>query len=219
MSQDDGKKACGYRAADMIENSMKVGIGTGSTVFFFIERLLQRCNEGLKIEAAFSSNRSQELATHPNIHHIDSFTNLDITVDGADEIDPKHNMIKGGGGALFREKVLASSSTKMCVIVDETKCVQALGKFKLPVEISSFAHDATITKIKMPGEIRTQDGKPYLTDNNNYIYDIHLSEPLTDPKPLHAKLIDTIGVLETGLFFNLPTTLIVGKSDGTIDEK
>ena len=215
MTQENGKKICGYHAADLIESGMKVGIGTGSTVAYFIERLVQRCDEGLKIEAAFSSIDSQNKAKHPHITPLTPFTNLDVTVDGADQIDPNHNMIKGGGGALFREKVLASSSKEMWVIIDESKLAQSLVNVKLPIEISSFAPEATIAKINYQGEIRPS----FKTDGGNLIYDLTIDTPIKDPKTLHLKLIQIPGVIETGLFFDLNTRLIVGKSDGTLDEK
>lgn len=224
MSQEDGKKACGYRAAELIEDGMHIGIGTGSTVFYFIQRLTQRCQTGLQIKAAFSSIRSKKQALDGGIPPIkdDLFTHLDMTVDGADEIDPHHSMIKGGGGALLREKMLASSSSTMLVIVDETKCVKQLGKVKLPVEICQFAYTSTIEKIQNlghTGNIRIdKNGAFYLTDNGNYIYDIHLKNPLIDPAPLHLALIQIAGVVETGLFFDLPTKLIVGKSDGSYSD-
>jgi len=222
VSQVDGKRACGYRAAELIEDGMRVGIGTGSTVFFFIEKLIERVNGGLNITAAFSSIRSKEQAMKGGVPHItdDLFTKLDITIDGADEIDPYHNMIKGGGGALLREKILATSSSKMIIIVDETKEVKALGKAKLPVEICQFAYTATIDKIHdlgFNGEMRLGDNNSfYVTDGGNFIFDLHTKHEITNSQALHNQLITLAGVVETGLFFNLDVKLIVGKKDGTI---
>ncbi len=225
MSNKEAKKAAGYFAAELIKDGMKVGIGTGSTVFYFIEKLLERCKGGLKISAAFSSIRSKELALKGPIKWIpdDLFTRLDVTVDGADEIDPAKNMIKGGGGALLREKMLASSSDEMIVIVDESKARPCLGEVKLPVEICPFAYTSTIHKIEalsLQGEIRKgEDGQPYHTDNGNLIIDLELTPPLFNPEKLHADLITIPGVMETGLFTSLAGRVIVGHSDGQVTER
>lgn len=141
LSKDDVKRAVGYRAADMIENGMRVGLGSGSTAHFFIERLIQRCQEGLRIEAIASSRASSDLAKRGNIPLIDpsKVHSLDIVVDGADEIDPQKRMIKGGGGAHVREKIIANMSREMIVIVDESKCVPALGTRNFPLSSSPLA--------------------------------------------------------------------------------
>lgn len=219
MSRDVGKKKAGYLAADRIEDGMLVGIGTGSTVFFFIERLIERVKEGLNITAVSSSDRSTKQAGDGGIRFVDvnTITSIDITVDGADEIDPQGRMIKGGGGALLREKILASTSKKMTVIVDDKKCVEKLGAFKLPVEIVPYGTAATVAKINnlgYHGEIRD-----FITDNKNLIYDIHLDALRDHPEKDHDKLIDIPGVVETGFFFNMATNLIVGTSDGQTEEK
>ncbi|MCF7852313.1 MAG: ribose 5-phosphate isomerase A [Simkaniaceae bacterium] len=222
---EDGKKACGYQAANLIQNNMKVGIGTGSTVYYFIERLLQRCEEGLCIQAAFSSEKSRKQALEGKITPIknDLFTELDITIDGADEIDRYKNMIKGGGGALLREKMLASSSRHMIVVVDESKCVDSIGACKLPIEICPFAYTATIFKINalgLKGEIRTSsDHTFYLTDGGNYIYDLHPLLKIPDPQSLHMQLITIPGVIETGLFYHLADRVLIGKNNGQVEEK
>ncbi|MDN3505374.1 MAG: ribose 5-phosphate isomerase A [Rhabdochlamydiaceae bacterium] len=221
MTQEDGKRACGYRAAELIEDGMQVGIGTGSTVYFFIEKLIERVKSGLNITAAFSSIRSKNQAMEGGIPHIenDLFTKLDVTVDGADEIDAQFNMIKGGGGALLREKILATSSTKMIIIVDESKEVAKLGGAKLPIEICQFAYTATIDKIQnlgFNGEIRVDQDRFYQTDGGNFIFDLNLQSPIDNVQALHNQLITISGVVETGLFFNLDVKLIVGKKDGTL---
>ena len=153
------KKEVGYKAAEFVENGMLVGLGTGTTTFYFIERLIQRCKEGLKIHAVASSSGSLEQARKGNIPliDIDKVTALDLTVDGADQIDAQKRMIKGGGGALVREKIVAAMSRELIVIVDESKLVHALGKCKLPVEVLSFAKNATfqhIVKAGYHGEFR-----------------------------------------------------------------
>lgn len=216
------KKAVGYRAAELIEEGMLVGLGTGSTAFFFIERLGQRCKEGLKIRAVASSENSKALAMQAGIALIDTHlvTRLDITVDGADEVDPKKRLIKGGGGAHVREKIVASMSRELVIIIDESKHVRALGKCKLPVEILPFAHLATLRHIQKGGyqaELRLTDrNQPFITDNQNLIVDIHFQHLLDEPEKEHETLLHIPGVVDTGFFFNLTGRVITGFSDGQI---
>lgn len=225
MSRENAKKAAGEFAASLIKEGMTVGIGTGSTVYYFIQKLIERCQHGLQISAAFSSLASKDLALKGGIKWIenDLFTRLDVTVDGADEIDANKTMIKGGGGALLREKMLASSSEEMIVIVDEAKVKKQLGLAPLPVEISSFAYTSVIYKIEelhLHGTLRKKkEGGLYITDNGNYIYDIHLTPPIFNPEKLHLDLISIAGVFETGLFINMAGRIIIGHLDGTITEK
>jgi ribose 5-phosphate isomerase A len=222
MSSEAIKKAVGYKAAELVHNGMRVGLGTGTTAFFFIERLIQRCKEGLKISAVASSERSLQQASQGHIPMlaIEEVTSLDLTVDGADEIDPQKRMIKGGGGALVREKIVAAMSKEMVVIVDEKKCVHALGKCKLPVEIIPFAHNATfhhIAKAGYRGEFRKKsDGSPYITDNSNLIFDIHFDKLRESPEEDHETLIHIPGVVDTGFFFNLAGRVVVGFADGQV---
>lgn len=222
MSTDVIKKAVGYKAAEFVQDGMRVGLGTGTTAFYFIEKLVQRCREGLKIHAAASSTRSFEQAKKGGIPllDLDTINSLDLTVDGADEIDPMKRMIKGGGGALVREKILASMSQEMIVIVDENKLVSALGKCKLPVEILPFAKMATlhhISKAGYSGEFRKQtDGSLLFTDNGNLIFDIHFNELRENPENDHEALIHIPGVVDTGFFFNLAGRVIVGFADGQV---
>jgi ribose 5-phosphate isomerase A len=223
MSRDIGKKKAGYLAADRIEEGMLVGIGTGSTVFFFIERLVQRVQEGLKITAVSSSERSTVQAETGGIKFVDvnSMESIDITVDGADEIDPKGRMVKGGGGALLREKILASASKKMTVIVDDKKLVEKLGFFGLPVEIVPYGTSATIKKVNMQGyygQVRQGESGDYVTDNGNLIYDVKFDQLRNEPETDHLKIIDIPGVVETGFFFRMATNMIVGKGNGEILE-
>lgn len=217
------KKKAGEHAADLIESGMVVGIGTGSTVFYFIKRLIERCKQGLDIQAISSSHQSTEMIKKGGISLVDmnSLTSIDIVVDGADEVDFQKRMIKGGGGALLREKIIANISKQMTVIVDESKRVEKLGKCKLPVEILPFFHMGIISKIHLlgfKGKLR-QQGKQenYKTDNGNYIYDIEFNELRTNPENDHNRLIQIPGVIETGYFFNLAKHLIVGKEDGGLD--
>lgn len=222
MSRDAIKKAVGYKAAELVQDGMLVGLGTGSTAFYFIEKLILRCREGLKIQAIASSSHSYMQAQKGNIPLLDpdQVTSLDLTVDGADEIDPQNRMIKGGGGAHVREKIVASMSKEMVVIVDESKCVDLLGRCKLPVEVIPFASHAThqkILKLGYHGEFRLQrDGSIFMSDNGNHIIDIHFSTPRLHPEEDHEALMHIPGVIDTGFFFHLATKVIVGFFDGQI---
>jgi ribose 5-phosphate isomerase A len=222
MSTDTTKKLVGYKAAEWIKSGMLIGLGTGTTVFYFIEKLIQKCKEGLKIQAVASSMQSFEQARLGSIPLLDvnQVTTLDLTVDGADEIDPQKRMIKGKGGAHVREKIIATMSRELIVIVDESKLVHSLGVGKLPVEVLPFARNATlhhIVKAGYQGEFRKkEDGSLFVTDNNNYIIDIHFAAPCEHPEKDHALLISIPGVVDTGFFFNLTGRVIVGFFDGQV---
>ena len=216
------KKAAGKAAAELIEEGMLVGLGTGSTASFFIEALGKRCQEGLKISAIATSQQSTRQAEQLGIPLKDpeTITSLDVTVDGADEIDHHKNMIKGGGGALLREKILAQSSQEMIVIIDETKLVNHLGTHPLPVEIAPFIYRSTLQRLEAKGYqgvLRLKrHNMPYLTDNGNYIVDIQYSTPITDPIKEQEKLKSITGVIETGLFFQLAGRIVIGYEDGFV---
>jgi ribose 5-phosphate isomerase A len=214
------KKAVGYQAAELIQSGMRVGIGTGSTVYFFIERLIERCKEGLLISAFSSSIASEKQAREGGIPILSEMRELDITVDGADEIDPEKRMIKGGGGALFREKIIANASKEMIVIVDESKVVSSLGKQPLPVEVTTYATPSIIRKINeegYQGHIRlTKDNKPFITDNGNYIYDIHFETLRDHPEEDEKRLLYIPGVIDTGFFFKLAGRVLIGYKNGEV---
>lgn len=222
MEQEKIKQAVGHRAAELIQDGMLVGLGTGSTVYYFIEKLIERIKDGLRIHAVSSSLRSADLASKGGIPLIDinTLSHLDITVDGADEIDHEKRMIKGGGGALLREKILASMSKEMIVVVDESKISPQLGRCKLPVEVVSFAHEVTrkkIEKLGYKGSFRkSQDGSLYVTDNGNHIIDISFNSLLFHPEQDHENIKKIPGVVETGFFFHLAGRVIVGFKDGQI---
>lgn len=217
------KKSAGYAAAELVQDGMIVGLGTGTTAAFFIERLSERCRNGLKITAVATSTRAEVMAHKGGIPiiNIDSLSSIDLTADGADEIDKNKDMIKGGGGALLREKIVASMSKEMVVVVDQSKLVERLGKFPLPVEIVPFAYTATIHRIEKlghSGSLRTTpSGQIYVTDNSNYIYDIHFDSFINDPETLHHRLREIIGVVESGLFIHLAGRIVVGYNDGRVE--
>jgi len=221
--KDKAKKAAGYAAAELIQENMTIGLGTGTTAFYFIERLGERCRQGLHISAVSTSQKSWDLAREAGIpiRDIDSYTSLDLVVDGADEIDSQKRMIKGGGGALLREKIVATMSKEMIVIIDRQKLVEKLGAFPLPLEIVSFAWKATVLHIQdlgFKGAIRqTKEGKSYITDNGNLIFDIHFPSPISNPEEIDRQIRKIPGVLETGFFFNLAGKVIIGYSDGKVE--
>jgi ribose 5-phosphate isomerase A len=214
------KMAAGKKACEFIVSGMTVGLGSGSTVACFIESLGDACREGLNIKAVAASEQSKCLAEAQGISlvNINSVRVLDIAIDGADEIDHTKRMIKGGGGALLREKLIASNCWEMVVIVDPSKVVEALGSFPLAVEIVPFAYERIIDKMESKGyhgALRlTKESHLYLTENGNYIYDVQLDYPCMLPEEDHEKLRSIPGVVETGFFFNLARRVIVGHEDG-----
>ena len=217
---DKAKQAAAALAASWIEGGMIVGLGSGSTAYCFIQSLIERCRKGLLIEAVASSQASFDLAQKGGLDLIDfnAAPRVDITVDGADEIDEKKRMIKGGGGAHVREKILASSSKEMVVIVDSTKVVSKLGKRKLPVEIlyyGSFATRAKIENLGLQGSWRMSGDTFYISENGNLIFDITFPSLPSQMEELHEQICQIPGVIDTGFFSNLAGRVIVGYPDGT----
>jgi ribose 5-phosphate isomerase A len=220
MTLEACKKAAAEKAVSFIKDGMVVGLGTGTTTFYFIEKLIENCKAGLKIKAIASSQHSLDQARHGKIPLIDinSIKSLDIYVDGADEIDPEKRMIKGGGGALVREKIAANMSKEMVVIIDESKLVEKLGRHPLPVEIIPFGSSATIHKLELlgyRGQVRlSSDNSPYTTDNHNFIYDVQLKE--AHPEMDHEHISSIPGVVDTGFFFDIAGRVIIGFRDGKV---
>lgn len=218
---DQLKKAAATRALELIQPNTVVGLGSGSTVSFFIEALGMLCHRGFAIQAVASSSKSQELALRHQIPMLPQnlLNHIDVTVDGADMVDEHFCMIKGGGGALLREKILARSSKSTIIIIDESKR-SALHLHKVPVEILSFGYLLTIGKIQnlgLHGELRhISKNSLFTTDNDNYIYDISFPTNM-DVKTLHYNLISIPGVIETGLFYDYATTLITALFNGNVD--
>jgi ribose 5-phosphate isomerase A len=218
MANSQEKEAAGRAAAKLVCDGDVVGLGTGSTAYFAVVALGERVKTGLKIIGIPTSVQTADLARQLGIPltTLDGHPEIDITIDGADEIDPQLRLIKGGGGALLREKVVASASKKMIVIADSAKIVPMLGKFPLPVEIISFARTVVEKKIVALGaspKLRTKpDGSPYLTDNGNQILDCSFGE-IADPAALARSLSDIPGVVEHGLFIGLATIALVGRRD------
>ena len=208
MANQKEKELAGRAAAELVHDGDIVGLGTGSTAYFTVLALGERVKTGLKIVGIPTSNATADLARSVGIplSTLDQHPEIDIDIDGADEIDPQLNLIKGGGGALLREKVVAAASKKMVVVADSGKLVPALGKFPLPVEIVSFARAVVEKKIASLGatpKLRTRpDGSPYLTDNGNPILDCSFGK-IPDPPALARTLRDIPGIVEHGLFISL----------------
>ncbi|MCY9697324.1 ribose-5-phosphate isomerase RpiA [Paenibacillus alginolyticus] len=214
------KQLAAEKAVEFIEDGMVVGLGTGSTAYWAIHKIAQRIQEGLRIRAVASSRDSEELANKLGIPMVpfSEIEVIDLTIDGADEVDPHLNLIKGGGGALVREKILASNSKRFFVIVDESKRVEHLGQFPLPVEIVPFAANFTINKLKELGcntRIRMSNDKEYITDNGNIIVDCNF-EKIVEPKELNKQINLIPGVVDNGLFTRLVSSLIIGYNDGKV---
>ena len=218
MANESEKELAGRAAATLVCDGDVVGLGTGSTAYFTVLALGERVKAGLKVVGIPTSNATAELARAVGIPlaTLDQYPVLDIDIDGADEIDPQLNLIKGGGGAHLREKVIAAASKKMVVIADSGKLVPVLGKFPLPVEIVSFARAVVEKKIASLGattKLRTQaDGSLYLTDNGNPILDCSFGK-IADPPALARTLRDIPGVVEHGLFIGMASLALVGRGN------
>ena len=201
-----GKINAAAKAVELIKDGMTVGLGSGTTATYAIEMLGERVNQGLKITAVATSFKSENLARELGILVVDpsEVQSIDIAIDGADEIDKSGNLIKGGGGSLLREKIIAFASKRFYVMADETKLVDRLGKHVLPVEIIPFAASLTLRHIGMLGcraAFRNSDDQNFITDNGNWIADCQFEE-IEDPAWLDVKLKMIPGVIETGLFLN-----------------
>jgi ribose 5-phosphate isomerase A len=218
MSNDQAKQAAARASLQFVKEGQVVGLGTGSTAKFFIELLGEEVKKGLQIRAIASSIRSQEQALQLGIP-ITTFhecQQIDVTVDGADEVDPQLRLIKGGGGALLREKIVASATKQFIIIVDKTKRVPILGKFPLPVEVIKFARPLIEKEIAALGatvDLRLgTGGQPYLTDENNYILDCCFGQ-IPNADALARQLSDMPGVVEHGLFIGMTSLVLV--ADGS----
>lgn len=223
MNQDELKESVAIEAIQYIEDDMKVGLGTGSTMYYAIKHLGERVKEGLNIVCVPTSDKTAEWAREFGIPLSDfsEIRSLDIAIDGADEVDENLQLIKGGGGALLREKIVANAAKKFIVIVDESKVVKILGNFKLPIEIIPFGWKITAQSIESLGckaIVRKNEDRIFITDNQNYILDCDFSE-IHHPEQLNHALKSIVGVVETGLFINMTDKVLVSRSTtNEIDE-
>ena len=227
MSEDIAKFNAANAALDFIKDGMIVGLGTGSTSASFVRQLGERVRQGLRIKGVPTSEATRNLAEQAGVPllEISQVSAIDIDIDGADEVDPAFRLIKGGGGALLREKIVAAASKRMVVIADETKWVDTLGAFPLPVEVARFGFALTQQRVhealgaagcagrEVTLRISGKANEPVITDGGNYILDAHAVR-IPDPEALSAALKNIAGVVEHGLFIGLAHTVVLGKAKG-----
>jgi ribose 5-phosphate isomerase A len=211
--------AC-QRAAQEVQEGMVLGLGTGSTVYYFLHELGRMVREGVHMTGVPTSVQTAQLATQLAIPltTLDDQPHLDLAVDGADEVDDQLNLVKGAGGALLREKIIAASAARFLVVVDDGKIVTRLGeRYPLPVEVVPFGHTPAMRAMEGLGARvtlrRGTDGQPWLSDNGNYILDCHFGL-IADPVALQQELLAIPAVVESGLFLNMTDTVIVGHAEG-----
>jgi len=226
---DTAKRAAARRSVDYVEDGMRVGLGTGSTAAWMVRRLGERVrDEGLRIRAVPTSARTAALARDMGIEvtTLDEVKWLDLTIDGADEFDPRLDLIKGGGGALLHEKIVATASDRMIVIADAGKEVEHLGAFPLPVEVIPFGWPTTRALIEeqlinldvlgREATLRMEGDRPFVTDEGNHVLDLHLAR-IGNAHELAAALTQIAGVVETGLFLDICDVVILGHGDGRVE--
>jgi ribose 5-phosphate isomerase A len=227
MTEDLSKFNAAQAALDYVKDGMIVGLGTGSTSAHFVRQLGERVRQGLRVKGVPTSEATRNLAEQVGVPllGISQVTAIDLDVDGADEVDGGFRLIKGGGGALLREKIVAAASKHMVVIADESKWVETLGAFPLPVEVTRFGFALTQARVveamratgcagdEVVLRISGKANEPVITDGGNYILDAH-AKRIPDPEALGTALQAIAGVVEHGLFIGLSQTVILGKAKG-----
>lgn len=213
------KQLAAEKSIEFIKDGMTIGLGTGSTVFFLVKKLAKSVKQGLNIKCVSTSFQTSELAKSLGIIilNLNEVEVIDLTIDGADEVDRNLNGIKGGGGALLFEKIVAAASQKVIWIVDSSKYVSKLGKFPLPIEVIPFGSNHLLKKFTDSGfnpAIRKKENEIYITDSGNRIIDLHLNE-IEDSLKLEQEIKLIPGVVEVGLFNNIANMVIVGKGNST----
>jgi ribose 5-phosphate isomerase A len=222
MANDQEKEAAARASLKFIKDGQIVGLGTGSTAAHFIKLLAEQVKKGLRIRGIPTSDRSHELAQSLGIPltTLDEFQEIDVTVDGADEVDPQLRLIKGGGGAALREKIVASATKQLVIVADASKQVQRLGKFPLPVEVIKFAQTLVAKRITALGaevKVRTNpDGTPYVSDENNHILDCSFGE-MRDPDGLARTLSEMPGVVEHGFFIGMAKVALFARGSEIVE--
>ena len=217
----DAKQRAGFRAAELVEDGMRVGLGTGSTAYWLVERLGERARaEGLRVRCVPTSRRTEEQARGLGLplFALGELGELDIAIDGADEIGPGLALIKGGGGALLREKLVAAAARRFVVIADRSKRVEVLGCFPLPVEVVRFGWELTARRVSNVTGVepllrQDANGEPFVTDNGNYIVDCRCGK-IEDPARMERELKSLTGVVESGLFVHMAHSAILADEEG-----
>lgn len=213
------KKLAAEKSINFIKDGMILGLGTGSTVLFLVNKLAELVKHGLKVKCVSTSNQTSELAERLGIEivNLNSVDHVDLTIDGADEVDNNLNGIKGGGGALLFEKIVSKASKKVIWIVDSSKFVNKLGKFPLPVEVVPFGSNHLIKKLNEAGynpKLRMKENEIFVTDSGNRIIDLYLNE-IDDSFTLERRIKIIPGVVEVGLFNNIADAVIIGRNNST----
>lgn len=212
------KRMAGEKAVEYIKDGMILGLGTGSTAYYMIKKVAELVHNGMNLKAVATSRSTENLAheLHIPLVDIDEIDKIDLCIDGVDEIDKNFNAIKGGGGALFREKIVANLANEVIWIMDDSKLVDSIGMFPLPIEVLPYGYTKIIRKLKEYSynpQIRSQDKNIFVTDNGNYIIDLHIGKPI-DITDVYTKVNGIIGVLEIGLFLNTCKRIIVANHKG-----
>lgn len=215
------KQLAGEKAVEYVKDGMILGLGTGSTVYWSILKLGEMVKEGLDVKGVPTSSSTEKLAIELGIPLVtlSSINQIDLTIDGADEADSNFDLIKGGGGALLREKMVASISKQLIIVVDDSKLVSHLGQFPLSVEIVPFGWEMTLNQISKLGckpTLRMDNGSRFISDNGNYILDCFF-EKIHDAKEMNITLNTIPGVVENGLFVNMADTIVVGHKNGIVN--
>jgi ribose 5-phosphate isomerase A len=221
--EETARDAAASAAVERIEPGMTIGLGSGRAVWRVIEKIEERFGDRPPLKAAFASNRTAELARAAGIQAapLDGHTRIDLALDGADEVDPDLGLIKGGGGALLREKIVIASAERFVVVAEGRKAVTRLGEtFRLPVEVVRFGWPETrnrVTQILPTADLRRRDrDEPYVTDEGHLLLDCELPQA-DDLEQLAARIKQTVGVVEHGLFLDMATEALLGRSDGSVD--
>jgi len=222
MANDQEKEAAARASLQFVKDGQVVGLGTGSTAAFFIKLLAGQVKNGLRVRGIPTSVKSGELALSLGIPltTLDVCQEIAVTVDGADEVDPQLRLIKGGGGAMLREKIVASATKQLVIVADASKQVPVLGKFPLPVEVIQFAQALVTKRIVALGaevSVRTDaDGKPYVTDEKNHILDCRFGQ-IPDADGLARQLSDMPGVVEHGLFIGMAKVVLFARGSEIVE--
>jgi len=217
LNQESAKKNAAREAVKFVEHGMTVGLGTGSTASIAIDILGNKLSENFQITGMPTSIETKKQAEKwgMDLIGIEDRDSIDIAIDGADEVSPSLDLIKGLGGALLREKKVERKAKELIIIVDKTKIVERLGVGPLPVEVETENHDLIAREIEKQGcqaKLRTEEsGDVFVTDNKNYIYHCHFPEGIKNPEEMDARLLNIDGVKDTGLFVNMATKVIIGK--------
>jgi ribose 5-phosphate isomerase A len=218
--QDELKRAAADKALELVRDGMLIGLGSGSTVRYFTEGVGRLVAEGMKLRGVPTSRATAELAAAGGIPLVTELIGkIDLTVDGADEVDQSLNLIKGRGGALFREKLVAAASKRFVVVIDESKVVKRLGAGVLPVEVSPFLWRSTADRLASLATslaVRGGEEAPYITDNGNLILDLMINGGIVDASSLASSLKSMVGVVDHGLFIGVTDTCIVAGPDGPL---